>query len=109
MTPAKLNLPTIYRGLIYSHRFIWRNPDKSLINNTGYLAKLQLKNDAVTVNFTQGNGIVLGGSSGTIDIELSAAQCSALTANTYNFALILTDSANHDFYLARGMVGVSDV
>ena len=71
------------QGATYSITATYRNPDLTLIDLTGYSARMQIRtgyNDPAFVlelNTTNG-GIVLGGALGTVTINITPAQSSAI-------------------------------
>jgi hypothetical protein len=63
------------------------------VNLTGYTAAMQVREyaDASTtlVSLTNGSGITLGGTAGTIDVAISAAVTAGVAAGSYTYDLEL--------------------
>lgn len=93
---AKQNICNIIidQGTTFNPVLTWKNEDNTLVNLTGYTAKMQGRNTVsspVTLfNLTTENGgITLGGVLGTISLFMSAAQTTALISNgVYDLKLI---------------------
>jgi hypothetical protein len=84
---------TIWCGATWERTFTWR-VDGTLVNWTGYTAKLQVKqylNDASVLTLTSGSGITLGGSAGTIALVMSSALTGAVTPGSYLYDLEVTN------------------
>jgi len=83
---------TIYAGASWD-KTLTVTTDGTPINWTGYTAKMQIKhteNSAAVVTLTNGAGITLGGSAGTIAIAMTATQTGVIMAGIYRFDLELT-------------------
>lgn len=94
ISPATYNA-TIPCGATWSRTFTW-SIDGTAVNWTGYTAKLQVKehlNSTAVVTLTNGNGITLGGSAGTVQIDFTATQTGAVTAGQYIYDLELTSGS----------------
>jgi len=76
---AALNF-NVYRGDSFNHQIIWQDSDGEPIDLTGYTARMhvriQLQGTKTVMEATDTNGLVLGGTAGTIDIQLSPSQTS---------------------------------
>jgi hypothetical protein len=74
----------IKQGATYSIVATWAGSDGSPINLTSYTARLQIRESytatSTLISLTNGSGITLGGSAGTIAITITAAQTAALSA-----------------------------
>jgi uncharacterized protein YjlB len=82
---------TIYAGANWD-KTLTVATDGTPVNWTGYTAKMQIKhteNSAAVVTLTNGAGITLGGSAGTIAIAMTAAQ-TVIPAGIYRYDLELT-------------------
>lgn len=96
----------------YTKRFIYRNESTGLpMDLTGYRAELQMKNDtnfeiSISLTTEPGEGITLGGTSGTIDIEIGYLwTCNVLwTKGIYTLTLIRPDSVRLKY--AKGFFNV---
>ncbi len=76
---AQLDL-CLYRSDNFNHQITWQDSDGNPIDLTNYTAKMQARktvgSTAVLMTATDGDGLVLGGVAGTIDIQLSPTQTS---------------------------------
>ncbi len=74
---AKLDL-CLYRSDNFNHQITWQDAAGDPIDLTGYTARMQARKNVGNINVlmtaTDGNGLVLGGVAGTVDIQLSPAQ-----------------------------------
>lgn len=79
-TPGYLDL-TCYQGANFDYTLTWQT-NGTPVNITGYTARMQVREsyDAGTaiVSLTNGSGITLGGTAGTIGLSLSATATAAL-------------------------------
>jgi hypothetical protein len=94
LDPGKYNA-TIWCGATWERTFTWR-VDGTLVNWTGYTAKLQVKqylNDTSVLTLTSGSGITLGGSAGTIAVVMSSALTGAVTPGDYLYDLEVTNGS----------------
>lgn len=108
--PAKYNI-IIYQNATFNPVWTWKNSDGTLVNLTGYTAKMQGRTAkfSTTTIFdltTENGGITLGGSAGTISLLLTAAQTAALTVSGV-YDLILIPSVGVDNRLMEGTVTLS--
>jgi hypothetical protein len=107
MSKAVFNL-NVDQGMTYSRRFVWkinRNP----VNLTGYVAALIIgtgssSSRGLTITSNEGQGIVLGGSEGTILVTLTPSQTSSLQAGKHSYALELTSPGGVKTRILRGLV-----
>lgn len=78
--------------------------DSVLVDLTGYTGKAQIRdtNGALLVSFT----ITLGGSLGTIRLQLALAQCLALKSGVWD--LLLTPSGGEPSRLLEGPIAISE-
>ncbi len=74
---AKLDL-CLYRSDNFNHQITWQDSAGNPIDLTGYTAKMQARknigNTNVLMTATEVDGLILGGTAGTVDIQLSPAQ-----------------------------------
>ena len=100
MSAATTNL-IIDQGATWNITFTYKNSNGP-IDLTGYTAALQLRTnyDAISTSASEflslsspTNGIVLGGTSGTIAVTAPATQTAALTAGEYVYDLELTSGS----------------
>ena len=78
--PGRLNL-ACYEGATFDYELTW-TAGGSAVDLTGYTARMQVRSsyDSSTpvVSLASGSGITLGGTAGTIELFLSAAETEAL-------------------------------
>jgi hypothetical protein len=106
-TPGILDL-NCYQGANFDYNLTWQTAGTA-VNLTGYSARMQVRDsyDAGTavVSLTAGTGITLGGTAGTILLELSATQTAALdgTPNIqYIYDLEVVSGAGYVTRLVEG-------
>lgn len=89
---------TIVRGKTWTAKFKWtakscKGKTRVPVDLTGYTAKFVIKecaeDSAELLELTNVSGITLGGTDGTIEVEITATQASALTvgSNVYELEL----------------------
>lgn len=83
----------IEQGATFTRTVTWKDEAETPINLTGYSARLQMREsvDATStfLSLTSGSGITLGGTAGTILIEISATDTAALTqSGVYDLELV---------------------
>jgi tRNA threonylcarbamoyladenosine modification (KEOPS) complex Pcc1 subunit len=105
---------TIYQGATFSQLFTVKNGDGSLMNFTGKKARMQIRptitSSVVIANLTTENGrILLGGTSGTITLTISAADTAALTAGSGVWDFELVDDTVAPAVVDRLMYGMATV
>jgi hypothetical protein len=75
---------TINQGATFELTITWKDSAGTAINLTGYSARMQVRetysSTSSVVSLTNGSGITLGGSAGTIAIVISATTTAGLTA-----------------------------
>lgn len=106
-SPGVLDL-SCYQGANFDYTLTWQ-AGGSAVNLTGYSARMQVRDsyDAGTavVSLTSGTGITLGGTAGSIILELSSTATAALdgTPNTqYVYDLELVSGAGYVTRLVEG-------
>jgi hypothetical protein len=97
MSAATTNL-IIDQGATWNITFTYKNADGGAINLTNHTAALQLRTsyDAESPSLSlssPSNGIVLGGTAGTIAVTATATQTGSLTAGEYVYDLEITSSS----------------
>lgn len=102
----------IEQGATFSKTITWKDADGNPINLTGYTARMQFrKNKAATdilFNATSSNGkLLLGGSAGTIDINIAAADTAAFDFSRAVYDIELQSSGGTVTRLLEGAVNVS--
>lgn len=106
-SPGVLDL-NCYQGASWDYSLTWQTGG-SAVNLTGYSARMQVRDSydggSAVVSLTSGTGITLGGTAGTIGLELSATATAALdgTPNTqYVYDLELVSGAGYVTRLVEG-------
>lgn len=91
----------VERGAVFNRVLTWRDANNSLVNLSGYTARLHVKkafSDASTVfEMTTENGrITLGGAAGTITLYISANDTDDIIAETcvYDLKLVPANTNN---------------
>ena len=86
--PAKEAI-SVFKGSTFSETLTWQTEDdagvRTNVNLTGYTARLIVRKDyasAPVIDLANGSGITLGGTAGTIDINITAAQTERLPVMT---------------------------
>jgi len=109
--PANYNL-VIYQGATFSQNFIWKDPDQNPIDVTGYTARMMARGavssptpfiDLTTVN----GGITLGGATGSVTINMTAAQTSAINETVGLYDLELVSGGGQVTRFLQGIVTIS--
>ena len=95
ITPGRYNI-TAYQGATYDLSLSW-SIGGTAVNLTNYTAAMQVRTsyDSTTpvLSLTNGSGITLGGTSGTIDISVSATTMGAIVAGQYLYDLELNSGS----------------
>lgn len=102
--------PNCRQGETFVRVLTWRDSAGSLVNLTGYAAKLQLRDTvthAVVDSWTESDGLTLGGSAGTITWTISATETAALAAGSHAYDLRLTSGGGTVTYLLYGYLNVT--
>jgi hypothetical protein len=91
INPATYNI-TAYQGATYDLNMTWAIGGTA-VNLTGYAAAMQVKENASStasvLSLTNGSGITLGGTAGTIAISVSATTMGSATPGNYVYDLEL--------------------
>jgi hypothetical protein len=91
INPATYNI-TAYQGATYSLDMTWRIGGTA-VNLTSYTAAMQVKENASStasvLSLTNGSGITLGGTAGTIGISVAANTMGSATPGNYVYDLEL--------------------
>ena len=91
INPATYNI-TAYQGATYSLNMTWAIGGTA-VNLTSYTAAMQVKENASStasvLSLTNGSGITLGGTAGTIAISVSAITMGSATPGNYVYDLEL--------------------
>ena len=109
--PITYNL-VIYQGATYSQTFIWKDANSTPINLTGYTARMMVRTtiDAPTPFITlttENGGITLGGTAGTVVLNMSATATAALTESIGLYDIELVSGAGVVTRFLQGIVTIS--
>lgn len=111
ITPGNYDI-TIYQGATFNQLFTWRDENNTLINLSGYTARLMARTAAgaatafITLT-TENGGVALGGAAGTVTLNMSAAQTAALSPVNGVYDLEMVDSGGLVTRLLQGNLFVS--
>ena len=109
ITPGNYDI-TIWQGADYDKTFTVLQNGTAL-NWTGYSAAMQVReavdSTAYLLSLTNGSGITLGGTAGTILINISNAQSSAIDAGSYSYDLELISGSGAVTRILQGSFIVS--
>jgi hypothetical protein len=113
MTSGKQDI-TIEQGANFKRSLIWKDKNAAPVDITGYSAKMsirQRKSDSGALLTIRHNGsnpeIILGGATGTIDIDILASKTDVLTFKWGYYDLELTDGSSNVTRLLEGRVRLS--
>jgi hypothetical protein len=102
--PGTLNL-TCYQGATFDYLLTW-TISGTAVNLTTYSARMQVRTTydatAVALSLTNGSGITLGGTAGTIYIEANPTTTAAIAAGQYVYDLELVTSGSAVTRLVEG-------
>jgi hypothetical protein len=94
INPATYNIKS-YQGATYSLNMTWAIGGTA-VNLTSYTAAMQVKenpNSTAVLSLTNGSGITLGGTAGTIAIGVSASTMGSATPGNYIYDLELNSGS----------------
>ena len=95
ISPGRYNI-TAYQGATYDLRLTW-SIGGTAVNLTGYTAAMQVREapDSATpvLNLTNGSGITLGGTAGTIQINVGHQTMGSVVAGQYLYDLELNSGS----------------
>jgi hypothetical protein len=97
------------QGEDFSLTRIWKDTDKQPIPMNGWSAVLEIKEAlhlSPELTLTNGNGITLGVSDGSIEIEITKEQIDALSFRSGIYHLVLTDVLSVPRMFSRGTVSI---
>lgn len=102
--PAIYNV-TMYQGATFDLSLTW-NVNSSPVNLTGYTSRMQVRSsfdsDTAILNLTSGSGITLGGTTGTILINATAATTAGVATGQYVYDLELVSGGSAVTRLIQG-------
>jgi hypothetical protein len=95
ITPGRYNI-TAYQGATYEMSMTWAIGGTA-VNLTGYTAAMQVRESpnspTAVISLTSGSGIALGGTAGTIDINIPFTTMGAIPAGQFVYDLELTQGS----------------
>ena len=101
---------SVEQGSTFSLVFTWKDENGAAINLTNYTARLKAKKDfssTTIINLTTENGgITLGGSAGTITLNISATASAALEYGSYIYDLEVISSGGAVTKIVKGNIEV---
>lgn len=101
--PGRYNI-TAYQGATYNLNLTW-STDSVPTDLTNYSSAMQVRvtpnASTAAVSLTNGTGITLGGTAGTIDVTIDATTMSGISAGQYVYDLEL-DSGETVYRLLQG-------
>jgi hypothetical protein len=106
---------TCQQGATFQRQVTWTDSARDAYNLTGYTARMQVRSNVTsntiiaTLSTTAGNTgtITLGGTTGTVDLLISATNTAALTAGQYVYDLELVSGGGVVTRLLEGNFKVS--
>lgn len=109
-TPGLLNL-TFSQGATWKLALAYNNGDGTPIDLTNYTARMQARpsytSSDVALNLTNGSGITLGGTAGTINLLVSATTTAAIGAAQYVYDMELVSASGEVTRLIEGTLVVT--
>ena len=109
INPGTYNI-TVWQGADYDKTFTVTQGGTAL-NWSSYTARMQVRDSsdatATLLSLTNGSGITLGGTAGTILINISNAQSSAIDAGSYSYDLELISGSGAVTRILQGSFIVS--
>jgi hypothetical protein len=92
--PGYLDL-ICYQGANFDYTLTWKT-DGTAVNLTSYTARMQVRetyqSSTAALSFTNGSGITLGGTAGTILVAASATVTAGVAAGDYVYDLEMVNS-----------------
>lgn len=108
ITPGNYNI-TVWSGADYDKTFTVTQ-NGTAINWSGYTAQMQVRESAdataTLLSLTNGSGITLGGTAGTIALTITNAQSSAIDAGSYSYDLEMISNGGLITRLLQGSFNV---
>jgi|LakMenE18May11ns_1017448.scaffolds.fasta_scaffold9838492_2 hypothetical protein len=106
--PATLNL-NCWQGATFDYNLTW-TLNGTAVNLTGYSARMQVREtyDSTTpvISLTSGTGITLGGTAGSILLDISATTTAGVPSGQYVYDLELVTSGGYVTRLLEGNFNV---
>ena len=94
VSPANYNI-TAYQGATYSSTLTY-SIGGTAVNLTGYTAAMQVRENpssSAVIGISSGSGITLGGTAGTIALNIAASTMGSATPGFYQYDLELTSGS----------------
>lgn len=108
ITPGTYDV-TCFQGADYDKQFTVTQGGTAL-NWTGYSARMQVRTStdatATLLSLTNGSGIALGGTAGTITLTISNAQSAAVASGSYAYDLELISGSSAVTRILQGAFNV---
>ena len=108
INPGTYNI-TAWQGADFDRTFTVTQSGTAL-NLTGYTSAMQVReaadSTAYLLSLTSGSGITLGGTAGTIAVDVTSAQSSAIPAGSYAYDLEIISGAGQVTRLLQGAFNV---
>ena len=112
MPAAKYDI-ALEQGASFSRTITWKDSDGNPVDLTGSTARMQVRTaianrstTAPLVDLTNGSGITLGGTAGTIVVNITAAQTAALKITRAPYDLFVYSVDGTAIKLLEGVVTV---
>jgi hypothetical protein len=110
VSPGILNL-TFPQGSTWTLGMTWQDGDGEPLSLVDYLARMQMRTGyeapTPTLSLTNGTGITLGGTAGTIDLLVGATTTAGIPAATYVYDLELEAPTGQVTRLVQGSLTVT--
>jgi len=108
-TPGKYNI-VMYQGASFDYTFTWKI-NNTVVNLTGYTARMQVRRshraEEAVLSLVDGDGIILGGSAGTITLQADAELTASIDAASYVYDLELEAPGGEVYRILEGTFRVS--
>jgi hypothetical protein len=109
INPGTYNI-TLWAGADFDQTFTITQGGTAL-NLTGYTSAMQVReaadSTATLLSLTSGSGVTLGGTAGTVAINITSAQSSAIPSGSYAYDLEIISGSNIVTRLLQGSFNVS--
>lgn len=110
VAPGELNL-TLSQGATWTVSLTYNNGDGLPIDLTNYTARMQARESyqaaSTVLDITSSDGIALGGTAGTIQINVDAATSAAIGAAQYVYDMELVSSSGEVTRIIEGTLIVT--
>lgn len=109
-SPGMLNL-TLSQGATWKLALTYQNANGTPIDLTNYTARMQARpsydSSTVSLNLTNGSGITLGGTAGTINLLVGATTTASIGAAQYVYDMELVSGSGEVTRLIEGTLIVT--